>query len=235
MENLTRKERRKLIRLKQKQDQKLKNDFSKIRKVVAYVIGGILLLFAVYFFVIDRTISDSSVAGEKSVSDSVWIRGNQQAEIKLVVYSDFQCPACALYGKTLENIFQNYQEKVQIEFKHFPLNIHKNANKASLAAEAAGIQGKFWEMHDILFDKQSLWANEKNPDDNFVAFASEIGLDVEKFKNDYNDADILREVNVDLKEGRLLKINATPTFYLNNNKLEDVSPQMLQEEIEKLI
>lgn len=148
------------------------------------------------------------------------IKGNPDATVTLVEYSDFQCPACASFQPVLEEVMNQYGDKIRFEYKHFPLPIHSYAQQAAIAAEAAGQQGKFFEYHDMLFKNQQAWTTATAPASLFVQYAQELGLDVETFRRHQN-ASLLRDaVRADLTEGRELEITGTPTFYLNGQKME---------------
>lgn len=158
---------------------------------------------------------------EEAVTLAEKVKGNPTATVVLKEYSDFQCPACASFTPVLKEIMDTYGDKVRFEYHHFPLiSIHKNAEAAARAAEAAGVQGKFWEMHDILFARQQEWAASLSPRNSFIAYAEEIGLDVPTFERHLNVAAIKDAVQEDMREGRALAITGTPTFYLNGEKMQ---------------
>ncbi len=150
-----------------------------------------------------------------------WIKGDPQAKLILIEYSDFQCPACktlTFYGQQLDADSSNLNKDVAIVFRHFPLGgIHPNAKLAAQAAEAAGKQNKFWEMHNILFDKQSSWSESTNAESLFIEYASSLNLDADKFKNDLYSGAVKDRVNSNIKQGssQQLDIQYTPTIYIN--------------------
>lgn len=141
------------------------------------------------------------------------------AEITIVKYSDFQCPACKYYVNIEEQLIEEYGDSISIEYKHFPLNMHEHAQLAARAAEAARAQGKFQEMHDLIFEGQEQWARG-NAEAMFIGYAGELDLEVEQFKSDMNSADMQRIVMADKREGLELNVNSTPTFFINGMKLE---------------
>lgn len=173
-----------------------------------------------------------------------WVKGDPQAKLLLIEYSDFQCPACktaAFYMQQLEADSSNLNKDVAIVFRHFPLNkIHAQAQLAAQAAEAAGKQNKFWEMHNILFDQQSIWSTSDNAEESFINYAKDLGLDLEKFKNDLYAEDVKNKVANNIKEGGAdqLNISYTPTVYLNGEIIDlpnsyDKFRQLLQGELNK--
>ena len=141
------------------------------------------------------------------------------AKIKLVKYSDFQCPACKYFVSIEEQLKEEYGDDISIEYKHFPLNMHEYAQLAARASEAARVQGKFHEMHDLIFAGQEQWARG-NAEAMFIGYARELDLDVEQFRNDMNSADMQRIVMDDKREGIDLNVNSTPTFYINGMEVE---------------
>lgn len=150
------------------------------------------------------------------------VKGNKEATISLVEYSDLQCPACGLYYPVVKQIIEEFGDKIKLTYRHFPLKtIHQNAELAALATEAAGLQGKFWEMHDILFERQKEWS-EKSSNDIFNGYAEEIGLDVLKFESDLSfNEDIKNKVESDFQKGLESKVNSTPSFFLNDVKIQN--------------
>jgi len=147
------------------------------------------------------------------------VRG--EGEITIVEFSDFQCPACKTVGEPLEEIMQKYQGKVRLVYRYFPLtSIHKNALISAQAAEAASLQGKFWEMHDKLFQGQTSWEGVDDPREMFSAYARELGLDEEKFKADLEKAEVKQAVNLDLSAAMKYQLTGTPSFFVNGVKTD---------------
>lgn len=150
------------------------------------------------------------------------LKGNENANVVLTEYSDLQCPACGAYYPLVKQIVEDFGDKISFEYRHFPLrSIHANAEAAAIATEAAGLQGKFWEMHDILFERQKEWSGKRGKDI-FNVYAKEIGLDVLKFENDMKFNEIIKnKVNSDYKSGIDLGVGGTPTFFLNGEKVQN--------------
>ncbi len=141
------------------------------------------------------------------------------AEVVLVKYSDYQCPACKYYAEFVERAKEEYGDKLEVVYKHFPLSIHPYAELAARASEAARVQGKFEEMHELLFAGQQQWSRG-NAEAIFLGYARSLDLDMEQFRKDLNSAAMQRIVIADKREGRQLGINSTPTIYINDIKLE---------------
>lgn len=147
------------------------------------------------------------------------VRGNTQAAVSLIEYGDFECPACAQYQPILAQLLAQYGDRVQFVFRNFPLyQIHANAMVSSQAAEAAGAQGKYWEMHDLLYQKQAEWVTA-SPDavvaKYFNGYAQSLGLDVTKFDADIASDAVKAKVQHDLDTGKAGQIDHTPTFFIN--------------------
>lgn len=165
------------------------------------------------------------------------VAGNPSSDIILIEYGDFQCPPCASAEPTIKSLLDNYGDRMQFIFRNFPIvDSHPNAKAAAATAEAAGFQGKYWEMHDKIYANQSEWssANVGQRNDIFKRYATELGLDIERFSNDIGSSSITRKINFDralaVKDGA----DATPTFLLNGekkavNELEDAIKAKLGE------
>ena len=146
-------------------------------------------------------------------------RGPADAEVKIVEWSDFQCPFCRRAGPTLAQIEKEYGDKVQIVFKHMPLSMHTKARPAHAAAEAAGMQGKFWEMHDKIF------ADQRNlSEETYAKYAEELGLDVEKFKKDSASPEVAKRIDADYAQASKLGVTGTPAFFVNGRFLSGAQP-----------
>lgn len=160
-------------------------------------------------------------------------KGGTQPKVTVIEWSDFQCPFCSRVGPTLKEIEKNYGDDVQIAFKHNALPMHNRARPAAIAAEAAGRQGKFWEMHDLLF------ANAKElTDENFKKWAGELGLDVAKFEKDLADPALGKKVDDNQKQGTSLGARGTPAFFVNGRYLSGAQPfdafkALIDEEMKK--
>lgn len=147
------------------------------------------------------------------------VRGDKNAAVTIVAFSDFQCPFCNRVNPTLAKLLETYPGKVKVAFKHLPLRIHPDAPAAHAAAEAAGRQGKFWEMYDKIFANQ----RDLKPE-TFVVYATEIGIDVEQFKKDVNDPSVKAKIESDSDEAEKLGVAGTPAFFINGKYLSGAQP-----------
>ncbi|MBP9687754.1 thioredoxin domain-containing protein [Candidatus Woesebacteria bacterium] len=152
------------------------------------------------------------------LSDNVYKRGPDEAKVVIVEFADFQCPACGAAHPITKKVQQDYIDKIQMVFRHFPLPQHKNAMDAARAAEAAGAQGKFWEMHDVLYEKQDAWSEKSNAVDIFVGYAKDLGLNTDQFKKDLVEHKFDDVINKGLLDGNAAGVNSTPTFFMNGVK-----------------
>ncbi len=143
------------------------------------------------------------------------VRGPADAPVQIVVFSDFQCPHCRMFVETSERLVEEFGDQVAIYYKHFPLPSHSNAMQCARAANAAGMQGKFWEMHDLIFENQSRVNATEDIDGLITELAREVGLDMDRFARDYADAAMRARAEADRDQGRAAGVRATPTCYIN--------------------
>jgi len=157
------------------------------------------------------------------------IKGKESAPVTLVEFGDYQCPACGSYYPIVEELLRRYPDKVKLEFHHYPLvQMHPYALPAAKDAEAAADQGKFWEMHDLIYKNQPLWSRSPNPEVQFLAYAADLGLDANKFMQAMKSPDIEKRILEDIQRGSTAKVAFTPTFIVNG-RLLDPSPTGVDE------
>jgi len=146
-------------------------------------------------------------------------KGNASAKLAIVEFSDFQCPFCRRVNPTLAQIEKEYGDKVRVVFKHLPLEMHAKAPAAHAAAEAAHQQGKFWEMHDLIFGNQEAMSPEK-----YVEYAKQLNLDVARFQRDIASAQVKARIDADSAEAERLGVTGTPAFFVNGRFLSGAQP-----------
>jgi len=192
--------------------------------VVAVIFGGIL-------FATHQNKANSPSEGKGTLTKH--LEGNNTTGVTLTEYGDYQCPACGQYYNPLKQVFAKYKDKISFQFRNFPLyTLHPNAIAGARAAEAADLQGKFWQMHDKLYDENytqqlaeaqgstyATWTTASDPQSDFDDYAKTIGLNVAKFNTDFKSSLVNDRVQADMKEGDRLGINATPTFFINGKKI----------------
>lgn len=162
----------------------------------------------------------------------------RQAKVTLIEYGDFQCPACAAYFPLVKQLSAEFGNQLRIVHRFFPLvNTHKNAMISAQTAYAAGLQGKFWEMHDKLYENQNDWSNT-NPRDILIGYAKDLELDLDKFKKDLDADSTKKFINEQLDLGASAGINSTPTFFVNGKHIKNPAnyedfKKIIQDEINK--
>jgi hypothetical protein len=162
--------------------------------------------------------------------DKAHVRGAPMAPVTIVEFSDFQCPYCGAAHPELARLLREFEGQVKLVFKYYPLSAHPRAVPAAYAAEAASRQGKFWEMHDVLFEHQ-----HELEDADLDRYAAMIGLDEARFKADLISPEVQERVTADRKEGEAQKVEGTPTLYVNGRLLREpfkALPAYLKEELE---
>jgi len=171
---------------------------------------------------VDTNKIQSASENSGNIADNVF--GNGKSKVILTEYGDFQCPGCGSAHPIVKSLSQKYDKQLGFVFRNFPLtNIHPNARAAAAAAEAAGTQGKYWEMHNLLFESQDEWsdATTSNRGKTFAGYAERIGLDKSAFDKamDERSGDINKKINFDIALGRKLSVTGTPTFFLNGKQM----------------
>jgi len=197
-------------------------------------IGVITLLIVVgAAFFLSGPATPNTLEGEGKVNDSALLLGPEQerdvqgsssAKVTIVEFGDYQCPACGAAHPTLKQVLSEYKDKVYFVFRNFPLPMHPNAPLAAQAAYAAGLQGKFWEMHDKLYESQDEWSEKSGgpAKETILAYAKELELDMTKFNDDLTKNAGSAKIQKDQNDGYQLGVNSTPTFYINGTKFSAV-------------
>jgi len=164
------------------------------------------------------------------------VRGPKNAPVTLEIYGDFQCPSCATASRIIDELeAQEFAGKLRVIFHEFPLSMHQHAAQAARAAEAAGIQGKFWEMHDALYKYQDVWSRVNDANYFFESYAEAIGLDVARFRADCISPDVLTRVIEDGKTGEARGVQNTPTIFINGNQVSAFTKDALQQAIQSAV
>lgn len=164
---------------------------------------------------------NSGKSGGSSKQLTQHIEGQGKSGVTLVEYGDYECPFCGQYAPTVEQIATEYNQQIHFQFRNFPLvGVHQNAFAAARAAEAAALQDKFWEMNKLLYESQSQWSSASNAPLIFNQYAQQLGLNLTKFKSDYNSIKVNDLINADMAEGNKLSIQGTPTFFLDGKQIQ---------------
>jgi len=191
------------------------------------IIGGLAILVMVLMFVF-RPVGDgenyplpAEAPTPVEIAADDQTKGNPDSTVVLVEYSDFECPACASYWPMLTILAEMYEDEMLFVYRHFPLtSIHRNAHLSARAAEAAGRQGAFWEMHDMIFDNQIAWRS-RNGRPFFISYAEDLGLDIVQFEADLESEEIITKVQRDLASGLNAGVGGTPTFFINGQQIQN--------------
>jgi len=170
----------------------------------------------------NSNINTGSPGAEPSGAEPPWVRGNPKAPVTVEEFADFQCPSCGYYYPELKKIESEFGDKLRVIFRERPLvPPHEHALIAAQAAEAAGLQNRFWEMHDKLYENQKAWSEASDLVPIFVDYAKQIGLDTDRFMKDLNGEVVATRIFQDGKRAHALNITATPTFYVNGKEAKD--------------
>jgi protein-disulfide isomerase len=234
---LTKKERKELAKQAKRKEREKQETIAKLKKFVLTVAVLVLVVILGYRFVNFINTPTSTISSEPLVVvEGENIKGDEEATATLVEYGDFQCPACATYYPIVKQLSEDFPEGLRIVYRHLPLvSIHPNAMPAAKAAEAAGVQGKFWEMHDILFEKQQEWSGDRNPKDKFVSYAEELELDIDAFNSDFDSRELQEKITGQMLTANRLGVNSTPTFFLNDTRITPRSYEEFKSAVEEAI
>lgn len=153
-------------------------------------------------------------------ADPPHARGSVSAPVIFEEFGDLQCPPCATLSPVVDQLEKQYGRKLRVVFRQFPLLVHKNAPAAARATEAAGLQGRFWEMHHLLYQTQAAWKDSPNPQQIFEADAAQLGLDVARFKADIQSDKVTARLNADKRRATSLGVESTPTVFINNQRVK---------------
>jgi formate-nitrite transporter family protein len=167
-----------------------------------------------------RTVTPSPSVVEKKQDESLHVRGPRTAPVTIEIYGDFQCPSCGMTAAMLGELEQQYGEQLCVIFHEFPLAMHRHAVKAAMAAEAAGLQGHFWEMHDMLYKYQPVWSHAFDASRLFAGYAKSIGLDANQFETDVKSPELQARIVAEGDAGVARGVKNTPTIFINGREVQ---------------
>lgn len=214
------------------------------KKNVLIIVGSILatFLFLVGAYMMTSKPKETFFAELTQPNKTDHTKWSKDNTILLVEFSDFQCPACQLYEQMIATLEEDPEakpilEQITLVYRNFPLDqIHPNAREAAYAAEAAGKQGKFFPMHDLLFENQTSWSESSDPSQIFEGYATELKLSLDQYKKDYASSEVREKVQADFLSGMNADVQGTPTFFLNGSKIQNPrSPEELKEVLTKAL
>lgn len=166
----------------------------------------------------------------------VHVRGHADAPVTVEEYGDFECPPCGHLAATLREVERDYGARLRVIFRHFPLVVHPRARDAAIAAEAAGMQGHFWEMHDLLYREQGAWSKAADVRPIFYSYADVVGINAERFKQDMVSPRVRDRVAADQDRGTSVGVTVTPTLFVNNQQVPKASdPAVLRKAIDEAL
>ncbi|HET7673646.1 MAG TPA: thioredoxin domain-containing protein [Candidatus Saccharimonadales bacterium] len=193
------------------------------KQFLAVLVVAVLALFGIFTLTKKSSSDNQSGNGtqDKSSQLSEHKKGAGTAGVTLIEYGDFQCPICKQYYPIVQKVQETYGDKITFQFRNFPLTqLHPHAFEAARAAEAAGLQGKFWEMYDLLYQNQDTWAKSPSAGSIFASFAEQLSLDKAKFQADSSSEQVANIINADVRAAQDIGAGGTPTFVLNGKKLD---------------
>lgn len=196
-----------------------------IAAVLVAAVGGGFLMF--------RSSQTQPPATPTPAGDSV---ATSKGVVTIDEYGDYQCPPCGALHPIIKSLKSEYGDRIQFAFHHFPLTqLHSHALEASSAAAAAGLQGKFWEMHNLLYENQSVWSEVGDFRPIVLDFARKIGLDLQRFTRDIDGIQVVTLIREDATRGNLLGVNSTPTIFINGQMIanENLTADGLRKEINR--
>jgi protein-disulfide isomerase len=167
------------------------------------------------------TIPKNSTPPETADTKSIHVRGEPNAPVTLEEFGDFQCPPCGKLAAPTMKLEEAYGSQLRVIFRQFPLpvKVHAHAEEAALASEAAGLQGYFWEMHDLLYREQDVWSKAANARVLFRGYAGMLGLNIDRFEKDMDGVEAKERVASDQKRGAALGVHSTPTIFINDREI----------------
>jgi protein-disulfide isomerase len=191
---------------------------------------------AIFYRAKQRAIASGGVTRPSTSEDGaepVHFRGQPGAPVTLEEFGDFQCPSCATEAEVISKLEQDYGPRLRVVWRNFPLAMHAHALEAALAAEAAGLQGRFWEMHDLLYKNQEVWSKALDVRPFFNMYARSLRLDVERFAKDSTSDEVKARVVSDGEQGVSRGVKNTPTLFINDREVRaSFGPERLHEAID---
>jgi protein-disulfide isomerase len=183
------------------------------------------------------TTPDKKIALDKDGADAMHSRGAINAPVTLHEFGDFECPPCGKLSDVINQFERDFRPHLRVVFHHFPLITHAHAKDAAYASEAAGLQGHFWEMHDLLYREQSIWTKSGDVQTLFNAYAGMLRLNVERFKKDMSSEPVKARIATDQHKGAELGVTSTPTIFLNQHAVSPASlnPTALRAEVDAAV
>jgi len=181
--------------------------------------------------------ADETMSGRSAAAKSVHIRGNPDAPVTLEEFGDFECPSCKNLATFLDQLVKDYHPRLRLIFHNFSLPMHQFARDAALAAEAAGLQGRYWEMHDILFREQAVWSSATDARLLFDTYAETLGLDLDQFRKDVKSDNVRERVESDQARAKSLGVKTAPTLFVDKREMgpNERNPEGVRKLVEEAV
>jgi len=195
-----------------------KQALAKRRDKVAGVVwkAALVVVLPLIVFVLYQGLrSNAQIPSPAEVAANDHVRGPENAPVTLTLYADFQCPACGEEAQYIGRAWSQIGDRTRLVFRHYPLDTHRNALLAARYAEAAARQGRFWEMHDVLYGNQPLWSNSQEAASLFDGYAGQLGMDLEQLRADVDDPAVREKILADQRGGTRAGVRGTPTLFVN--------------------
>lgn len=224
-----REQQRKIKEQKQQAAKKREQTKQVLFKIGTFGVAPLLVLFVVY-----TLLTQGPTYSTVEIAETDHVRGLSDNPVSIVVYADFQCPACATEHEDMTRVWPEIRDKAFLVFRHFPITTsHPHSWMASLYAEAAGRQGRFWEMHDYLFATQSVWAQLPDAEGQFDAYALELNLDLDQLHADMEDDELIAKLRSDQRGGSAAGVRGTPAVFINGRQLARLTRDRIIEVVEE--
>lgn len=194
-------------------------------KIIIGIVAVIVIIFLIakgsYKSSEEKTASQTPASSTLDIVADDWVYGNKDAKVTVVEYLDFECEACGAYYPITTQLKEEYKDNMRFVVRYFPLPGHKNSLTAAKAVEAAGKQGKFWEMYGMLYEKQTEWSEKQVADQTlFEKYALALNLNMDQWKQDVESKEVEDRIQRNYKEAVKLNLPGTPSFFLNGKKIE---------------
>src|SRR5437764_153612 len=191
--------------------------------IIVVVVALVAVGGGIYFYNLKRAANPPpKVAKTEQTTESVHVLGPADAAVTVEEFGDFQCPPCSKLSEPLNQLQKQYN--LRLIYREFPLAIHVHAKEAAFAAEAAGRQGRFWQMHDLLYREQAVWSKSTDARALFNAYAGMLQLDLDRFKTDMDSSEVQQQVEIDSHRGAAIGVKNTPKIFINNEAVPGPQP-----------
>jgi protein-disulfide isomerase len=216
-----------------------------MRRYLPFVIVGAAALTLLAGTLLSQTMQPHrlAISGDEPVSarhpaESVHIRGNPGAAVTLEEFGDFECPSCANLATFLDQVIKEYHPRVRLIFRNFPLSMHQYASDAAQAAEAAGLQGHYWEMHDVLYREQPVWSSSGNNARRlFISYAETLRLDLDRFQKDMQSDKVRERIESDQARAKSLGVKTAPWLFIDKREMgpNDRNPEGVRRLVDEAV